>query len=108
MDITYGVPQGSILGPLLFSLYINDLPDQAQNITIVMYADDMAVVFSRSNISIIEYLLNDKIKIVKKWLDNHKLTLNVKQDKYMVYGSHTKLAKITPIKLNIGIAKNIE
>ncbi len=51
-----------------------------------MYADDMALLFSHSNSSIIEYTLNDEMNIAKKWLDKHKLTLNVKYPsiRYMV------------------------
>ncbi len=57
--------------------------------------------FSHSNNSIIEYTLNDETTIVNKWVDTHKLTLNVKTTMYIVKGSHSKLAYMTPIKLDI-------
>ncbi len=58
---------GFILGPSLFSLYINILPDYTRNTAMVMYADDVAVLFSNNNSSVIEYTPNDEMKIVKKY-----------------------------------------
>ena len=65
MDISYGVPQGSILGPLLFTLYINDLPSVNKTCTVIIYADDTAIIYSDQQKAQIEKHLNNDMAIVK-------------------------------------------
>ena len=63
-----GVSQGSILGPLLFSIYINDLPNVISSSDINMYADDTELHFSNRDLSVIEKTLQDDVNNVSTWL----------------------------------------
>ena len=76
LPITYGVPQGSILGPILFSLYINDIATIV-NCGIVLYADDTVIYHNNKNI------LQQNLKIVSDWCNNNLLTTNVKKSHWM-------------------------
>ena len=76
LNIPHGVPQGSILGPLLFILYINDLPLCLQNSNIHMYADDTALYVIGSDVNEINYLLNNDLTNVSKWFDCNRLIIN--------------------------------
>ena len=81
--IKFGVPQGSILGPLLFLIYINDLPN-ATNFFIKLYADDTVLCAQNKNIEALQNEVNAELNKVHKWLASNKLTLNVKKSKYMI------------------------
>jgi retron-type reverse transcriptase len=65
-EIEYGVPQGSVLGPLLFLMFINDLPRVIQNAEVVLFADDTSILITENN----TLLLNEKIQNVGKQLQN--------------------------------------
>ena len=86
-NVTSGIPQGSILGPLLFTIYINDLPSCNLFSKPRMYADDTTLTSSAENPYVLEHKMNFDMNLIQSWLTANKLTLNVKKTKYMLIGS---------------------
>ena len=76
--VSFGVPHGSILGPLLFILYIKDLQIATKNTVVLLYADD-TVLKSTNNKDYIDFAHRSALLEVNDWLDKNKLTLNVKK-----------------------------
>jgi hypothetical protein len=99
MDIDYGVPQGSILGPLLFTLYINDLPNALTKTKVVLYADDTAIFYASKDISEIQQVLTEDLRRAQNWLDSNKLTLNTSKTKTMLFGTPQRLRKGLSLKV---------
>lgn len=102
-NITCGIPQGSILGPLLFTIYINDLPSCDLFSKPRLYADDTTLTTSAEDPWVLEYKMNYDMNLIQSWLSTNKLTLNVKKTKYMLIGSQFKLSQINSdfiIKVN--------
>ena len=89
--IKCGVPQGSTLGPLLFSLYINDLPSTTTFHT-RLYADDTALFMFDENLCTLNKRVNDELVNIDNWLKSNKLTPNYTKTKFMII-SHDKNAK---------------
>ena len=95
MDI--GVPQGSILGTLLFILYINDLPNIIDDSCIVvLYADDTALFYASNDPADLQTVLNSQLCKVNEWLQKNKLTLNVKKTNLMLIGTDERLTLVLP------------
>ena len=76
-EIEVGVPQGSCLGPLLFLIYINDLPQAVQASTVSMYADDTSLCHQSNDLTQLEEAINSDLKQLTTWLQGNKLSLNV-------------------------------
>ena len=101
--ITTGVPQGSNLGPLLFLLYINDLPNCLDSSVPALFADDTNLTVSGSTTCEIQEKLEKDLNNIHMWLLANKLTLNVNKTEYMLIGSRQRQSQINtePI-LSIG------
>ena len=95
--IEFGVPQGSILGPILFLLYINDLPE-ATSLFIKLYADDTFLCAQSNDLKTLETEVNEELGKVFDWLRSNKLTLNIAKSKYMIV---TNKRNITPMSIHI-------
>ena len=104
--VTCGVPQGSILGPLLFSIYVNDLPSVVA-CKVLLYADDTAMIVSGMNIHEIEQTLATELKCVRDWLIDNKLSLHLGKTESILFGNKQKLNKQGHVNLNITCAGNI-
>ena len=85
--IKSGVPQGSVLGPLLFLLYINDMPSVSKLLKFHLFADDTSIFFSDQNLRNLENTVNHELTKVSDWLTANKLTLNVEKSNFLLISS---------------------
>ena len=92
--VSCGVPQGSNLGPILFLLYVNDLPNCLKSRTASMFADDTNLTASGSTSTQLYIKLNNDLENIHQWLLANKLTLNTSKTEYMIVGSRQRLGKI--------------
>ena len=93
--IKCGIPQGSSLGPLLFLLYINDIPNCSDKLSFRIFADDTNIFVSSSNAVELQNLINHELSKVKEWCDLNKLSINLKKTNYMIIKSPKKKTNIT-------------
>ena len=102
--VTHGVPQGSVLGPLLFLIYINDLPNVSKCLTFFLFADDTNICYESSDLLSIHKIVTRELRKVRKWLEANRLALNIEKTNFVLF--HSNKRKVTlPIFLKIGRRK---
>jgi hypothetical protein len=88
LPISTGVPQGSILGPLLFIVFINDIVNTSEILDFYIFADDTNVLASGSNIYDLSSIINLELKKMNNWFLINKLSINTEKTKYMLFHAH--------------------
>lgn len=101
LECNMGVPQGSILGPLLFIVYINNLPSVVDHVQVSLYADDTVLYYFSSSVNDVEARLNADLEKIGDWLINNYLTLNTSKSKVMLIGSKRKLCNVDSISVQV-------
>ena len=100
LSITCGVPQGSVLDPLLFLIYINDLPNASKKLTFYLFADDTNIYYECNDLPNLVKIVNKELRLVKKWLDANKLSLNIDKTNYIIFhSSSVKVPSDSDIKI---------
>ena len=91
LSITCGVPQGSVLGPLLFLLYINDLPNISNKLKFFLFADDTNLYYESHDLKEIEKTVNEELKKLSLWLNINRLALNVGKTNFVIFRANRPL-----------------
>ena len=99
LPISTGVPRGSVLGPLLFLIYINDLPMVTGAFNMLMYADDTTL-YCNINQNVSEVVINNELLKVSQCLAANKLSLNVGKTEFMVFHMRNKVVSYPNLHLN--------
>ena len=99
--IKCGVPQGSVLGPLLFLIYINDMPYASTILDIHLFVDDTSIFMSNKNLEELQTIVNSELVNISDWLISNKLTLNVSKSNFIIiHPPQRKRNKQVTIKIN--------
>ena len=103
--LKFGVPQGSILGPLLFIIYINDIPGILKLAKFILYADDANIILTGENMQEIEEKFTKLANVLVEWVDSNGLALNLKKTNYMIFSKQKICSNFAPLIANTFIER---
>ncbi len=111
-SVTTGIPQGSILGPLLFIIYMNDIAEASDLFDFILYADDTSLTTTiklviRKDCGTIQECINNELEKINIWLKLNKLSLNIKKTKYMIFHTINKQIPNFEIKIEDTIIERV-
>ena len=90
MTILSGVPQGSVVGPILFILYINDIQFCSTLISFVLFADDTNILYSHKCLKTLNKIIQLELDKITNWLNVNKLSINAEKTKFVLFRSKNK------------------
>ena len=89
--LTCGVPQGSVLGPLLFLIYVNDLPNISDKLRFFLFADDTNIYYDSHDLIELEKTVNQELRKLSQWLNINRLALNVGKTNFVIFRANKKI-----------------
>ena len=107
INLVYGVPQGSILGPLLFIIYVNDLPNALSHTQAILFADDTTLIKSSPHLTELFRIMNTEANNLYEWFKINKLSLNTGKTYYVLFSNRRK-PKHQDLYLSIGETRILE
>ena len=100
-SISCGVPQGSVLGPLLFLIYINDLPNFSDVLKSFLFADDTNIYYEADNLHDLEFIVNKELKGLHQWLSVNRLAHNISKTNFVIFHPYNlPLSESINLKIN--------
>ena len=105
LNISCGVPQGSILGPKFFILYLNDITQVSKLLKFIIFADDTNVLYSHKDTKMLTNIINNELKKLEVWFSVNKLSLNVLKTNYMLFSKCKKTENMEIYMNNSGISR---
>ena len=84
-NIAFGVPQGSVSGPLLFLIYVNGIQECSEKLKFFLFADDTNIVYADNNLKSLDDIVNLELRKLCDWLTTNKLTLNIKKTNFVIF-----------------------
>ena len=100
--ISIGDPQGSILGPLLFNIFVNDIFETSKLLSTILYADDTNLFYSGNSIDEVTAVMNIELVKFSHWFSANRLKINISKTNYMIFGPKIKLNALPLFRIEYG------